>query len=273
MHGPSHEPAIAERPGLRHAERPIARAGIDINDDPGVPSGITVLQSWNDAGAAIDDLSNRGYHLHYNLLKNWDLRLIRELAQAVPRDQLAVDLGAGGLAAVRLLHEMGFPSVRGYDLGFKPKERLTQLRDWLACVRHKRHPTGRPYRLFPRDLLRTELPSNSVGIITCLSVIEHGVDLRQFFQEMGRLLRLGGRLYVSTDYWEPKVDTEGRTLFGLPWRIFCRAEIEKIIELAAECGLALGSRSPGDLHCSSHPIHLGPLSYTFVALRFTKWCC
>jgi SAM-dependent methyltransferase len=266
----SNEQAIAERRVRPIAGWPIAPAGTEPTDDHGMPSGVTVLQSWNEVGAAIDDLSSRGYHRHYNLLKNWDLSLIRELVEAVPRDQLAVDLGAGGLAAVRLLHEMGFRPVRGYDLGFKPKEHLIQMRDWLALTVRKHRPTGPPYRLFTRDLLRTGLPSGSVGLITCLSVIEHGVELRQFFREAGRLLRPEGRLYVSTDYWDPKIDTESRTLFGLPWTIFCSAEIEMMIELAAECELVLGSRSPGDLRCTSHPVHLGSLSYTFAALRFTK---
>jgi SAM-dependent methyltransferase len=238
-----------------------------------MPSDVTILQSWNDVGPAIDDLSSRGYPLHGNFLKNWDLRLIRELAEEVPRDQLAVDLGAGGLAAVRLLHQMGFRPVRGYDLTFNRKEHLIHLRDWLGLTVRKRRPTGPPYRLFTRDLLFTGLPSDSVGIVTCLSVIEHGVDLQQFFQEVGRLLHPGGRLYISTDYWEPKIETDGRTLFGLPWTIFCSAEIETMIALAAERGLVLGSRSPGDLGCSGHPVHVGPLSYTFAALRFTKRSC
>lgn len=250
-----------------------SEVGTQLKHDHGMPSDVTILQSWNDVGAAIEDLSSRGYRLHYNLLKNWDLRLIREHAEEVPRDQLAVDLGASGLAAVRLLHQMGFRPVRGYDLTFKRKEHLIQLRDWLALTVHKRRPAGLPYRFFARDLFRTGLPSDSVGVVTCLSVIEHGVDLRRFFQEAARLLHPGGRLYVSTDYWEPKVDTDGRTLFGLPWTIFCAAEIETMIELAAECGLVLGSRSPGDLGCSNRPVHLGPLSYTFAALRFTKRPC
>ena len=235
--------------------------------------GVTVLRGWSEVGEAINDLDGRPYRLHRNPLKNWDLRLIRELAEDVERGGLAVDLGASVLGAVRLLHEMGFRAVRGYDLNVTRFDRLIQLRDWLGLMARKRRPTGPPYRLFTRDLLHTRLPSGSVSVVTCLSVIEHGVDVRRFFPEMARLLRPEGRLYVSTDYREPKLDTRGRTMFGLPWTIFCAPEIEAMIELAAECGLVLGSRSPGDLECAEHPVRDGPLSYTFAALRFTKRGC
>jgi hypothetical protein len=64
------------------------------------------------------------------------------------------------------------------------------------------------------------------------------VDLDQFFGEVARLLKPAGRLYISTDYWEPKLDTDRRKMFGQSWTIFCAKEIQSMIEYAKRYGLS-----------------------------------
>ena len=63
-----------------------------------------------------------------------------------------------------------------------------------------------------------------------LSVVEHGVDLEAYFREMSRVLRPGGLLLSSTDYWETKIETVGKEAYGGPVHIFCREEIESAPE-------------------------------------------
>jgi SAM-dependent methyltransferase len=235
-----------------------------------VPRGVSVLKSWNEVGNAIDFLNAQGYHLHRNPIKSWDLALIRNFVDDLARQELILDLGAGGLGAVRLLHEMGFTRVAGYDFEFNVFERLLQLRDWLGLMARMRRPTVIPYRLKRRDLLRTGLKSGCAGAIVCLSVIEHGVDVQSFFREAARLLKPSGRLYISTDYWDPKIDTGDRKMFGLPWTIFCRREIESLIEIGLASGFGIDSWNPDDLRCQEAVVRDGPHAYTFIGLSFVK---
>src|SRR5437764_470272 len=64
------------------------------------------------------------------------------------------------------------------------------------------------------DLTRTPFRDQSFDVITCLSVIEHGVELEAYVREMSRLLRPGGYLITSTDFWCQPVDTAGIFPFG-----------------------------------------------------------
>jgi len=234
--------------------------------------GVKVLKNWEQIGEAILFLSEGGHRSHPNPIKNWDLRLIREFFGDLGRDELVVDLGASPLAGVRLCHEMGFRKVIGYDLKFSIFDRVLQLRDWiglksrLPCPR----PTLVPYRLRTRDLMRNGLPNGCAGGVICLSVIEHGVDVERFFPEVARILRPGGRLYVSTDYWDPKLDTGNRRMFGQPWTIFASKEIVAMIEAAEKVGLTVNGWGQEDLLCENAPVRDHSHTYTFIAVLFRK---
>ena len=67
------------------------------------------------------------------------------------------------------------------------------------------------------NITRTRFPDATFDAITSLSVIEHGVDLRAYFGEMARLLKPGGLLITSTDYFEPAIDTAGSRPTGCPF--------------------------------------------------------
>ena len=44
--------------------------------------------------------------------------------------------------------------------------------------------------------------------IICLSVIEHGFNEDLFFSQFSRILKKGGFLILSFDYWEKKINTD-----------------------------------------------------------------
>lgn len=232
--------------------------------------GVTVLENWQQIGEAVYFLSNCGYRYHKNPIKNWDLMQISKLFADLGRDELVIDLGASTLGGLRLCHEMGFHRLIGYDLEFTVFDRLLQVRDWLGDASQRHGIAAVPYKLRTGDLLKTKLPAQSVGGIICLSVVEHGVDLARFFDEVARLLKPNGRLYVSTDYWDPRLDTGGRKMYGLPWTVFSGQELSALIRTAEQSGLTPYPWNADDLRCDDSVVHDGPHAYTFAAMNFLK---
>jgi SAM-dependent methyltransferase len=123
------------------------------------------------------------------------------------------------------------------------------------------------------DLTRTELPDGHLQNITCLSVIEHGIDFDDFSREAIRLLSPGGRLYVTFDYWTPKVLPRMR-IFGKAWNILDRNDVEHLVETCSRNGLALVNDVDWSLR---KPVINGrnyspdpSIGYTFGLLTFQK---
>lgn len=79
------------------------------------------------------------------------------------------------------------------------------------------------------DLLDTGFPGSFFQNITCLSVIEHEVDFKKFASESSRLLSEGGKLYLTFDYWTPKINTDLQ-LFGKKWNLFDNNDVLSVIE-------------------------------------------
>ena len=105
------------------------------------------------------------------------------------------------------------------------------------------------------DVTETGLDEGSVGAITCMSVIEHGVPVEGFLRESARILRPGGVLVVCTDFDAEPPDTTNKTAYGTQVHIFSPTEIQALVDQAAGFGLKL-SGELGDLQHSERP---GPL--------------
>jgi 2-polyprenyl-3-methyl-5-hydroxy-6-metoxy-1,4-benzoquinol methylase len=127
-------------------------------------------------------------------------------------------------------------------------------------------------RLIQGDLTKTGLPAQTFDYITCLSVIEHGVDVQAFVHECARLLKPDGRLFLTFDYWDPKIKSDLR-MFDLPWNLFCRDEVENLIGAGAAAGMTLAA--PMDWTQRDGVIHPGnwapgDFAYTFGIVEFVK---
>jgi SAM-dependent methyltransferase len=135
-----------------------------------------------------------------------------------------------------------------------------------ALEREHTSPDGR-VRFMKDDGTRTRFPDSHFGAATCLSVIEHGVELDPFFSEMHRILVPGGSLVVSTDFWHEPIDTGDRRKFGAPVRIFTQDDIEGIVACAEAHGF--GPTGTIDYRCEEKTVEWLGLEYTFLdfALR------
>jgi SAM-dependent methyltransferase len=127
-----------------------------------------------------------------------------------------------------------------------------------------------PIRYLPGDLTRTPFADSFFDAATCLSVIEHGVPLEEYFREMHRVLRPNGLLITSTDYYPTPIDTGGQSAYGVPIKVFSKPEIEGALELARNVGLE--PTGVIDLDCVEKPITWDDygLHYTFVLFNLRK---
>ena len=82
------------------------------------------------------------------------------------------------------------------------------------------------------DITHTDYADESYDAIACLSVVEHGVNLESYFKEMWRILKPGGLLVTSTDYWQTPSEAGGRHFYGLPMHVFTEEEVLNAFHLA-----------------------------------------
>lgn len=125
-----------------------------------------------------------------------------------------------------------------------------------------------PLRYERGDITATRFSDGTFDAVICQSVIEHGANLPEFFAEAARILKKGGALIVSTDYYKEPIDTAGRMAFGLPWKIFSEKDVRNIFALAGSHGLEL--TGPIDLECEERPVQWMGLSYTFLIFTMRK---
>lgn len=236
-----------------------------------------VLSSWDEVGGSVNGLKKAGLPLHNDPAKCWDFFNIREMLlrnRIVPNANI-VDFGCGGSVygsvTLEFLRSMGFSNLIGIDLYIPLYARLgAMLRGW-----GKFH-TLSPYRMISGDMTSTKFSSQSVDVAISLSVVEHGVDLDKFFAELSRVVKDGGVLYLSTDYWEKPIEllsdmaaSGARDNQPLPWQIFDLISLNSLIEMASKYGFKEVSDaivSP----CKDKPVYWQGVDYTFAALEFKK---
>jgi len=227
-----------------------------------------IIRSWDDIGDAFKVLIRNGMYLHGNPPKNWDLSKLYELFKDKPRDIHVLDIGCCGGHTLRFLQRMKFKHLKGIDLyplkGNKNK--ILYLRDKMVAIMlflRDRHS----FKIRRGDGTKTLETKKHYDVVTCISVIEHGVPLPQFFQECHRLLKPNGVLFITTDYNYKKIDTGAED-----WTIYDEQEVNGIIKLAGDHGFCLdGERiTLGEnqgITCSSTGLKD---EYTFISLCFRR---
>lgn len=227
---------------------------------------IRVLSSRTEVDDALRALRAEGLPVHVTPQKNWDHVLIQRLIRGKDPGIRILDVGSGDGHTLEFLHGLGFRNLEGIDLTIPRRRRLLRL---LRLV--GRRGTVATDWIRRGDMCATGLPAASVDLVTSVSVIEHGVDKRAFLAECARILRPGGLLFVSTDYWdevEPAGDGEQR-LFDRDWSIQDRRAVEEILSLAGEAGLV--PLEDAEIPASGERTvrYLGR-EYTFIAVVLTR---
>ena len=150
--------------------RPVT--AIDPDHLPQGEEKAAAVRSMFDAIAPRYDLVNR--IMTFRMDVRWRKRTIRDLH--LRPASTVIDLAAGTGDLCRELDAFGFAAI-GFDLSY----------GMLAVAR-----TEAP--LVQADALRLPLADGSVDGATCGFALRNFVDLGQFFDELGRVVRPGGRI-------------------------------------------------------------------------------
>jgi SAM-dependent methyltransferase len=204
--------------------------------------------------AAIAEVGRCGLPEHPTPEKNWDFLIALSLLdQRVAPGGRILDAGAPTYSVL-----LPWAFLLGYD----------DL--WGIDLAHTRPVRRGPIRYEHGDLTQTRFEDGSFDAVTCMSVIEHGVDPQAYFREMRRLIKPGGLLITSTDYWRDPIDTRGEQALGVDVRIFDRATAGAMIEVAEAHGFQLTGEI--DLSCEDRVVSWSQqdLDYTFLIVAMQR---
>jgi len=214
-----------------------------------------VLQFPAEVEESIKTIRELGLPLHEDAVKNWDTQLALNICESMfsrRRAEVSV-LDAGGeyySSILPALSVLGYGRLECLNLAFEGDERRGRIN----------------YRR--GDITKTDYPDGCFDAVLCLSVLEHGVDIGDFFVEMGRILKPEGVLVVSVDYWIDPVDTKGQTNFGVPVKIFDGRDLSSIVAESGKNEFILAGEL--DLTCGRKVVHFMGMEYTFALMTFRK---
>lgn len=230
-----------------------------------------ILKSREEIERASGEFKEIGIFLAKDNDKAWDMgRALNFIRGHKKKNAYILDAGTFKSRLLEFLYKDGYRNLYGCDicgvewkwvvLLYLGKMRLWDLLRWIFG--------NGPIQLSRQDLQRTKYPSGQFDFITCISVIEHGVDKRLYLKEMSRLLKPGGYLITSCDYWPQPIDTAFMLPYGLSWNIQTQTDIQVLIKLAAEYSLYL--EQPMDFSCANPIIKWKGKEYTFAFFILKK---
>jgi SAM-dependent methyltransferase len=211
------------------------------------------LTARGEVAAAVAEAERVGLFRYYmDVEKTWDsLSALTYLLETTDKNAKIFDAGSS-LYSVILpwLYLYGYRHLVGMNLSF-PGE-----------IDHG------PISYIKGDITRSKLADEEFDAVTCLSVVEHVPDVPSFLHETSRLLKTGGSLIISTDYWPKGVPTHGKREFNAQFNVFDLNGIKALIQSAGRDGLELTGEP--DLHVGAPVVEWHGFQYTFVVLAFRK---
>lgn len=217
---------------------------------------VRTLQTTAEYEAAVEEVRSLGLRPHADLPKNWDaLAALKTILRTTASDARVLDAGGAEYSPlVEWLWLYGYDDLHVQNIDF---ERDFQRGD----ISYQQ-----------ADFTDTGFSSDSLDVVVSLSVLEHGVPIRDALREFHRVLKPGGSLLVSVDYWQEKIETGAkRTTYGeneQEWRVFSQAEVEEALETAAEIGFERPTETQFDV--DERTTEWKGESYTFCYFELTR---
>ena len=231
---------------------------------------IKVLKNWDEIGECVIKLQESGGPLHHQPQKNWDLfHMLKTIEENLDKSANILDVGVCGCPVLEALLNRGYVNLYGIDLSIGFREKFNRI---IMSALHRRDLRilygHSPIKLKKGNLCQTGYPENKFDAITSLSVVEHGVEWEDYFKEMSRILKPGGYLLTTTDYWHEKINTNGIFTCGAPMRIFTPEEIKEGLSIAFKHGFKKIPVSLPD--CDEQCVTFSGLYYTFLLFFLQK---
>ena len=234
----------------------------------------SVLKNLSEVNYAINNLHSLGLFAHPDKVKSWDTYKMVKIISEGDRSSFILDVGCNGSPILSILKRLGFKNLYGCDLFLKKiPSSFTEIV----------YPLYRPiiemyedktFNISIQNLEKTNFQDKMFDYITSLSVIEHGVNIQNYFKEMNRIMKKGGILLTSTDYWPDKILNIIKTKHNHrndPDNVFSKEEIEKDVLKAAELN-DLILTEPIDFSFENKVVHYNVtgLDYTFIFFALKK---
>jgi len=186
----------------------------------------SVLKTSDEVQKNYENVRKLKLYPHKDKPKNWDCyRAFSFILKHGNKDSKILDVGSADYGVILPWLEIyGFTSLYGCDISYRKDFKRGNI------------------TYYKKNLMDTGLPSNFFDFITSISVIEHGVIIDTYLKEMSRLLKNGGYLLTSADYWPDPIDTAGYYPYGKElgeMKIFTKNEIEDLVKIANHYGLEL----------------------------------
>lgn len=212
------------------------------------------LESKEEIEWATKCLSRLRVNGHHDPVKNWDLLLTLANATKLSNKENVLDAGAGSKSAgAATLRYFGFKNLHACDLQTISAKGVKSV----VC-----------------DLTKTPYFDNQFGLVICLSVVEHGINLADFSKEMFRITKNGGSLIISTDFWPRYEDYSDRFPYGHeqpPMKLFNNETLKQFLVELRKAGWSIPKFEPLE-ELESRPVtweRMGA-SYTFVWFKVEK---
>lgn len=205
-------------------------------------------------------IESLGLPLHNDYQKNWDtLKSLYYVLKVIDPSSTILDAGGGTHSPVlNALSSSGYLNLYACD---------------VVDVNYTPEKFSDKIKFSIQNIAQTDYPDQFFHAVTCLSVIEHGVDHRSFFAEMSRITKKGGLLIITTDYWPDYVDCTGIYPYGLDnpeMKVYQACEIEELVQIGKELGFELCS--PLELAADEKAVRWDDVDreYTFIFLALKK---
>ena len=227
---------------------------------PATPTNIkwinTTLKTNEDVKLAMEIIKKSNLNLHPNVPeKNWDsLIALNIILQNTDRTAEILDAG-GQINSLILswLYQFNYLNLNCINLIYDKKIKKGKI------------------KFIPGDLTKTPYPDEYFDIVICLSVIEHGVSEEKYFKEINRILKNGGLLITSTDFWVEKINTDNKFAYGNPIFIHDNNSVKNLLKKAYNKGFELFGPEI-DLNCKDRVVswRIYNLNYTFLIFCLKK---
>jgi len=213
------------------------------------------LKSKKDYLDCVAELSSHSLPLHPDGPKNWDSLAALSLVIKTFGDKLKniKILDAGGELYSSILPQLeacGAKNLYCLNLAITSRKKVGNIT----------YDRG--------DITQTQFGSERFDAIVCMSVVEHGVNQNKYFCEMSRILKPGGILFTSTDFWPEAIQTPSKLSYGKPIKIFDSKSVERLVNKSKKWGFKLMGEL--DLTSRDKVVHCDGISYTFLYFTLQK---